>query len=371
MVATPVILDIGEFSSKVGFGSENDPRYTFYTLVGQPKYVNVEMGFDNKTYYAGNEVSNSMGLYKIYHPIKEGRIDDWKLFEYLLDYAFYQLKVDPTIVHVLYAYHPLITEEEKKELLRIFFNKYQVAGFYPVLDSLLTMYSGGFQTGIVVEMGAGANRIVPIYEGYILDHAVQIVRTGGTVIDHFMLQEVKNAGFSAETSVQRQIVRVLKEKACFCSLDYDEDMSNRRRYEKEFSMPDGSIVTLDEERFKVPELLFKPDLFNLEERPLHRAIIDCIEQCDLDIRPDLMNNIFLSGGNSLFPQLEYRLEHEIEIGLIEDGKKAIKPRIIAPKERIFSTWIGGSILSYIPEFQDNWLSRSQYYRDGVPEDLFH
>lgn len=370
MVATPVILDIGEFSSKIGFGSENDPRHTFYTIVGQPKYTTVEMGFNNKTYYVGNEVSNSMGLYKINYPIKEGKIDDWKLFEYILDYVFYQLKVDPTVVNVLYSYHPLITEEEQNELLRIFFNKYQVAGFYPVLDALLTMYSGGFQTGIVVEMGASANRIVPIYEGYILDHAVQLLRTGGTVIDNFMHNEVKNAGFCAETSVQKQIVRVLKEKACFCSLDYDEDLKNKKHFRKEFQMPDGCMVELDEARFKVPELLFHPELFNLEEKGLHEAILDCVELCDIDIRTDLLNNIFLSGGSSLFPQLEYRLEHELEIGLIERGKKERTPRIIAPKERIFSTWIGGSILSYIPEFQDSWISRGQYYRDEVPDDIF-
>lgn len=363
-----IILDIGEFSSKIGFGSENSPRTTFYTLVGSPKFQNIE-AYTRKSYYVGNEISDSMGLYKLYHPIQMGRIKDWDLFENILDYAFYQLKVDPSVVNVLYATHPQMTKTDKERLIDLFFNKFQVAGFYFVMDSLLNMYSGGFQTGLVVSMGAGSIRIVPIYAGYKLEHAIQYLDLGGTVLDNFMFKKLQEIGFQTDTSVRKEIGRVLKEKACFVSLDYDEDMKRSLKYKKEYSLPDGSILELANERFEVPELLFRPDLFNLEEKSLPEAILDAIDLCDLDIRTEILENIFLSGGASQFPQLEYRLQDELELGLIKRGKKMRKPHIIAPKGRVFSCWIGGSILSLIPEFQDSWISRSQYYKDGIPDTL--
>lgn len=368
MANVVVVLDIGEFSSKIGYGGENEPRYSFYTVVGQPKYLDLQMGIDKKSYYVGSEVTSSMGLYKIYHPIHMGKILDWTLLENIIDYVFYSLKIDPSVVNVLYTYHPYITSEEIKRLFELFFNKYQVMGFYPVLDSLLTMYSGGFQTGLCVEMGASSIRIVPIYEGYKLDHAIQVIEMGGTVLDNFMLQKLQGAGFSADSSVQKELVRILKERACFVSLDYAEDMNRKQSYKKEYKLPDGSIIELSDERFIVPELLFNPSLFNVEQKPLHKAILDSIELCDLDIRTNLLENIFISGGSSAFPQLDYRLQHELEIELVQRGIEMRKPHIIAPKGRTFSCWIGGSILSYIPEFQNSWYTRAQYYRGEISED---
>jgi actin, other eukaryote len=362
-----VVLDIGEFSSKIGYAAENEPRITFLTLVGEPKYQDIELGTYNKQYFVGNEVASSIGLYKIHHPIKMGRIEDWGLFEQILDYVFYSLRIESSMVNILYTHHPLLSTEEKKRLFELFFDKYQVMGFYPILDSLLTMYSGGFQTGLVVEMGASSIRIVPIYKGYMLTHAIEVIQIGGTVLDTFMFEQLQNAGFSTDSSVRREIGRVLKERACFVSLDYNEDKKHVKN--KDFRLPDGDMIELGLERFTVPELLFKPNLFNLEEKSLPDAILDVINKCDVDTRTDLLENIFLSGGSSVFPQLELRLQNELEIGIAQRGIDMRTPRIIAPKERFFSCWIGGSILASLPEFESSWVTRPQYYKGNIPEDL--
>jgi len=361
-----IVLDIGEFASKIGFGGENEPRSIFFTLVGEPRYKNMEFSVSEKEFYIGNEVSSSLGLYKITRPIYKGNIRDWPLYKAIIDYTFFQLKVDPTIVNVLYLIHPLMNNEDKKKIIKMFFEQYQVAGFYPVLDALLTMYAGGFQTGLIVELGASCSRIIPIYEGFKIEHAIKIINIGGTVLDSFMQVKMNEIGFRSDSSVQKELLRVIKEKACFVSLDFDEDIKNKNKYRKSFSLPDGNIIELTSERFIVPELLFKPELFNLEDPPLHLEILDSIEKCDIDIRSKLLNNIFLTGGTSCFPQLEFRLQQELEIELIQRGITSIKPRIIAPKKRMFSPWIGGSILSCIPEFQSSWLSRKDYYRNGIP-----
>jgi actin-related protein len=107
----------------------------------------------------------------------------------------------------------------------------------------------------------------------------------------------------------------------------------------------------------------------LEEETLPEAILDVIEMCDLDVRPDLLNNIFLSGGSSMFPNLKSRIYQELEIELARRKKKNQIIKIIAPRERIFSVWVGGSILAMIPEFEQNWITRAKYFNEGIPDDL--
>jgi len=363
-----VVLDIGQFTTKVGFGGENDPRATFFTITGTPKYSS--LGFQaQKQIYVGNEVSESLGLYKVTYPIEKGEVVDWPSFEAIVDYCFYVLRVDPTTVNVLYILNPFLSAESRKKIAQIFLDKLQCQGFYPVQGQLLTMYSGGFNTGVVIDMGAAEIRIVPIFEGYVLKHAARYLQLGGAVLDTYMRKMVAARGVPTESAVHRELVRVLKERACFTSLNYDDDVTKPLQYKTSYGMPDGSEVQIDQERFLVPELLFHPQLNQIEIESLPTSIVDCIMACDIDVRPKLMEQIFLTGGGSMFPQLEMRLKTELEKEFMKRNKINAEIHILAPRERVFSNWVGGSILSMIPEFQNQWISRSQYYRDGLPENL--
>ena len=94
-----VVLDIGQFSSKIGFAGEDSPGQVFLTMVGKPKYQNIGIDYSGtdtreNELYVGDEIQ-SIGLYKIFHPIEKGVIADWKHFENIIDYIFYNLRVDP------------------------------------------------------------------------------------------------------------------------------------------------------------------------------------------------------------------------------------------------------------------------------------
>jgi len=365
-----VVLDLGSFASKAGYAGEDFPSQVFFTIVGTPKYQQIDFDYGStkqEEFYVGDEIQ-SLGLFKIFYPIEKGRIQDWMSFEKIIDYIFYNLRVDPSLVNVLFAVHPLFPKQDLERLFKLFLEHYQCMSFYPVLDSMLTLYSGGFQTGLVVEIGDSLIRIVPIYEGYKIDHAIRILELGGKALTRYMEKILGEIGFSADSSIRRELVRALKEKACFVSLDYKEDLKRVEQYEKPYTLPDGSTIKLSEERFKVPELLFNPSM-ELEEDPLPQAMMDVIEDCDIDIRPDLLNNIFLSGGSSMFPNLKARIHQELELELVKRKKRKQSVKIIAPRERVFSVWVGGSILSLLPEFQNLWITRAKYFNEGIPENL--
>merc|ERR1712146_434740 len=72
---------------------------------------------------------------------------------------------------------------------------------------------------------------------------------------------------------------------------------------------------------------------------LHELTRKTVNDCDLDVRKDLLGNVVMSGGTTMFPNMPERLQSELQ-DLVPE---ATKVKVIAPPERMISVWIGGSI----------------------------
>jgi actin-related protein len=69
-------------------------------------------------------------------------------------------------------------------------------------------------------------------------------------------------------------------------------------------------------------------------------------KCDVDVRKDLYGNIVMSGGTTMFEGISERLSKEV----VNLAPSSMRIKVIAPPERKFSVWIGGSILSSLSTF---------------------
>merc|ERR1712194_672750 len=99
------------------------------------------------------------------------------------------------------------------------------------------------------------------------------------------------------------------------------------------------VITIGNERFRAPEVLFQPDLIGMEQSGIHKLTFDSIMKCDVDIRKDLYSNTVLSGGTTMFDSIAERLNKE----MTALAPTSMKVKIVAPPERKYSVWIGGSI----------------------------
>ncbi|GIY34966.1 actin-1 [Caerostris extrusa] len=68
-------------------------------------------------------------------------------------------------------------------------------------------------------------------------------------------------------SAETEIVRDIKETLCFVSKDFVADMKacarDSKTYDQRYIPPDGQIITIGSERFRCPEVLFRPSFLNL------------------------------------------------------------------------------------------------------------
>ena len=128
-------------------------------------------------------------------------------------------------------------------------------------------------------------------------------------------------------------------------------------------MPDGNILKLDVERYECSEILFDSSSFNKDcIKGINELLYSSIMKCDMDVRKDLKYNIIIFGGTSNLPGMQERLRKEM-ITLFDRCK------IVAPPERLYSVWIGGSILASLSTFQTRWITADDYDEYGM--DIVH
>lgn len=160
-----------------------------------------------------------------------------------------------------------------------------------------------------------------------------------------------------------------------------------------YELPDGTLIDVNLERYVVTEAYFEPSIltnFTSEEMDilyyhhhhnmsplrspavninlydsLPKMIVNSVVQCEAEVQQNLLSSLVVFGGN-VYGNFVDRLRASVE--------RSVFPSIAAPKvrtytasnsnERLYASWLGGSILASLGSLHELWVSRKEYEEFG-------
>ena len=288
-------------------------------------------------------------------------VTNWDDMEKIYNYIFTdKLKVDPFEHKVIFT-EPLINPKKNREkLVEIMFETFNVLGVSVILQVISDLYAAGKFTGFVVDSGEGLTQFAAIGDGYVLSESSMKINLSGGEATNYMLKLLQELGLNLIID-EKGKAKEIKEKACYVALDFEEEMKSVEIFD--YELPDGNKVVIEDQRIRCPEVFFTPSNIGIKGIGLPSICYNQIQKCNIYIKKDLYNCICLFGGNSLFKGFPERFTKEMK--LLVPGPMKDKVNVIAPPERKFSAWIGGSIISSLSTFEPNIITKTKYEENGV------
>ena len=366
-----IIIDLGSNSIKFGFSSDLYPKHVIPNMIGRIKSNSFSPIKNYNNYYCGYDaLYNSPSLDLSYplldnggkfSPREEYKKDYEKIFEYIFKE---KLQIEEVNYNILLIDSIFTSTKEHETIAQILFEKFKIYNLHFEPQSVMSLYSTSKSSGLVVNSGEMFTEIVPIYEGYIISDCINRYPIGGYHLTKKFMEKYKNEFDLYNVCNHYYMGQKIKEKfsQIFPSRKEYEDIINKNDMNKqEYNLPDGNIIEIGKEIYEIPELIFSPEILNIQSQNLPEIIVDSLNKCGISIRKELFNNIILGGGNTCIKGFDQRLKSEI------NNIKKKNCGIISLEERGYSAWIGASRISTWGSFDSQWITRTDFFNKGLIE----
>lgn len=387
------MLDNGGGCLKAGYSNQKQCRL-------MPNAI-TKAKSEKRRAFVGDQMDDCRDLSGLFFmlPFQKGYLVNWDQQKTIWDYLFKNM--DPSSHHLIFTEPYFNFTSIKEGLSEMLFEEFQFASVLRTHAGDLSCYKNKTEQPaelccLVVDTGYSFTHIVPFVRGKRVKEAIKRIDVGGKLLTNH-LKEIMSYR-QIHVLDETYVMNACKEDSCFVTLDYDEDMktaykesqvpprkasqynfklardyvlpdftSIRRGYMKPATetgrVEEGSneqTIRLNNERFCVPELLFRPSDVGIDQVGIPEAIVDAISHCDADAQPWLYRNIVVTGGNAAIPNMRERIEREVR-AMAPDVYDVI---VRLPANPVSYAWSGGAALAKDPCLKEMSVTRDEYMERG-------
>lgn len=393
----PCVIDNGTGYTKMGFAGNTTPQFIIPSAIAvKERGQKTGRGIEDLDFFIGDEAMDQPNLYSVKWPIRHGIVDDWDLMERFLEQCIFKyMNCEPEDHYFFMTEPPLNTPENREYLAEIMFETFNVPGLYIAVQAVLALAASWTSrqqkertlTGVVIDSGDGVTHVIPVADGYVVGSCIKHIPIAGRDITHFIQSLLRERETKIPPEQSMETARAIKEKFSYICPDiskefqkYDQDIS---KWVKQYNGVNNITkqpfsVDVGYERFLGPEIFFHPEFSNPDfTTPISTIVDDVIQNCPIDVRRPLYNNIVLSGGSTLFKDFGRRLERDLKRTVnmrlamsaeLTGGKLKPKPidiQVVSHMMQRYAVWFGGSMLASTPEFYKVSHSKADYEEHGA------
>ena len=365
----PLIIDIGSNTFRLGWAGDDFPD-----IIVPSVYVDIDDylftsdvidGLEDifidkeniQNHLFGNDALIYKNILKIHEFKKENNFTILTKFFY---YYYQQLEISEKfqfkqpIIIITPFFMPELTQNKLKE---IFFDIFEFPSILFLSETQAILSTLQKTSGVVLNMGESNTYISTIFHGFTNVMARDIFPISGKDLTNHLLNMILTKK-SSETAIYLDYMtaKEIKERLSLCVLDPIEEMKRIKSgltvYNRNFNLPDSSNIEINLERFMLIEPIFDPTLIHIDYIGLGETVAKVIKTWDRENWEELVPNIILSGGGSLVPGLDKRLELDLANYFSTKIKDKIKVTAASGRENM--GWIGGSILYSQGKLKKGW-----------------
>ena len=188
-----------------------------------------------------------------------GFIINWEAAENLCYYLLkHELRVNPED-HALLLTEPLFSPTSSREnMAEMAFEVLGTPGLFVAPQPVLSAYTHGKISALVLDMGHTATRVVPVLEGRSMACSSKQTDVAGRCLTWYLSTLLEDTGHVLSKGMSH-MVEDIKRACCYIAEDFQSEcLLPPSSHTMDISLPDGMTLTLSKERFQCPEVLFNP-----------------------------------------------------------------------------------------------------------------
>ncbi|XP_045790138.1 actin-related protein 6 [Trifolium pratense] len=418
---TVVVLDNGGGLIKAGFGGERDPSVILPNCLYKP--LTSKKWLHPNPLNTTTTTEQDLTSASVRRPIDRGYLINPDLQRDIWSHLFTSiLHINPSQSSLLLT-EPLFTLPSIQHSIdEIVFEDFNFTSLY-IADSpsLVHLYETSrrpdgllskAQCSLVVDSGFSFTHASPVFQNFTLNYGVKRIDLGGKALTNYLKELISFR--SVNVMDETFIIDDVKENLCFVSVDVARHLNVARKIGNEnvlkctYVLPDGVNYTkgfvkypeqatrylvdgddgggdremiaqqqpqenrqklvdltknefdLTNERFLVPEMIFRPADLGMNQAGLPECIVRAVNACHPHLHPVLYESIILTGGSTLFPHFAERLEKELR-PLVPDDYHV---KITTQEDPLLGVWRGGSLLASSPDFDAMCVTKAEYEELG-------